>query len=135
MQHMGTEWAQFDLSREYPEYGNMTGRKLWINRFAEWYQETGSEYNVVVSDVRFHHEAEVIRALGGEIILVDRTRSAPTDNHASERHVYELPSRYQIGNTSSIKNLYEVVDELIADMNNAVDGFGSYLDQKLSQVW
>lgn len=74
MQHLGTDWGQFGLMDAYPEFGRVVGRKLWAYTFSDWYAYNNMR-NVVVSDVRFPHEAEVIRDLGGYLIRVYRSEA------------------------------------------------------------
>lgn len=73
-QTLGTDWGR-----------NMISRDLWLLMFARQYrlQEKSGTELIVVDDVRFDNEADMILSLGGDIILVDGTHSA-ADHHISE---------------------------------------------------
>lgn len=88
-QSLGTEWAR-----------NMIGQDIWINVARARIQEVLASPDirgVVVDDVRFDNEAELIRSLGGVVIKVNRPNLSAMD-HASEFGVSshlidaELPS-------------------------------------------
>jgi len=62
MQTLGTEWR------------NMLGRDLWLNAWERNVREIWerTDYNIIVDDMRFLHEAERVRAMGGKIIRIHR---------------------------------------------------------------
>ena len=37
LQSLGTEYGQFMLSKMYPLFAEITGRKLWVRNFHYWY--------------------------------------------------------------------------------------------------
>lgn len=116
MQHMGTEWAQYDLGRNYSEYGDTTGRRLWVKRLQKWYREEGFPSDVVVSDVRFPHEVQGIRDLGGSIILVERPYMTNYDTHESERHIESLDVDYRVSNNSTLERLHREVEHMVVEL-------------------
>jgi energy-coupling factor transporter ATP-binding protein EcfA2 len=71
MQTLGTEWR------------DLIDRNLWARI---WRRRTLRLGRVVADDVRFLHEANVIRDMGGLIVTVARTRQFDLfDDHASEK--------------------------------------------------
>ena len=105
LQSLGTEWGQYKLS-EYDSFAEVTGRKLWVNSLLNRMQG-----NTVISDVRFPHEAEAIRAKGGFIIKV--TRDYPVDlSHESERAIEDIWPDFIITNSGSLNDL----EWLVCDM-------------------
>ena len=77
MQTLGTEWGR-----------NLIGDSLWINawrRAAEY-----SRQAIVADDVRFLNEAEVIRNLGGKVLLISRAGLGFGDEHVSEQELKQI---------------------------------------------
>lgn len=59
---------------------------VWLNAFLHRLPEKYSEKKgtILVGDVRFPNEAELIHALGGKVIRLTRDPNAGADTHASE---------------------------------------------------
>ena len=72
MQKLGTDFVR-----------QMVRQSFWIDKFADWYETM--EKDVVVSDVRFQDEVDVIRRLGGKVYLVQRPANPKQDFHCSEK--------------------------------------------------
>lgn len=79
-------------------FRKMVSEDFWIQRFLVWYNESGNE-NVVVPDVRFQNEVDIIKSLGGRIIRLTRPaaenpkacgRFLLQDSHVSETGVDHL---------------------------------------------
>lgn len=134
LQVMGTELCQYHIQEYIPAFKDI-GRLVWVRRFEQWYKNELSqadEFNnslsgkqiitddkskqidvkVVLSDVRFIHEAETIKKLGGEIWKVVRPGTDVGDFHASEKELDEIEFTHLIENNSTLEDLYRKVDEL-----------------------
>ena len=72
MQKLGTDFVR-----------QMVRQSFWIDKFAAWYEKTTE--NVVISDVRFQDEVDIIRKLGGKVYLVQRPSHPKQDFHSSEK--------------------------------------------------
>jgi len=68
---------------------------------------------VVIDDVRFPNEAEMIRRLGGELWLVDRPNVVYEGDHASEGALADVVPDAVINNSGSLEQLREVVAALL----------------------
>jgi hypothetical protein len=68
---------------------------------------------VVIDDVRFPNEAEMIRNLGGELWLVDRPGVAYDGDHASEGALADVLPDAVINNSGSLENLQAIVHGLL----------------------
>lgn len=110
LQSFGTEWAQWQLSK-YDSFSEVTGRKLWVNSLLS--RVSG---DVVISDVRFPHEAEAIRERGGFIIMVRRTGFPVDLSHESEQGVEEIRPDFVIRNGSTLKVLEEETVEMMQEI-------------------
>lgn len=72
------------------------------------------KFNIVVSDIRFQHEIDVIKDLGGVIWKIERPDVLSDDNHISENELinfneYDL----KIINDGTVKQLKEKIDSYI----------------------
>jgi len=103
MQTLGTEWGRSCI---HPE--------LWIMVAAgavEQQRKLGRD--VVIDDVRFPNEAEMIRRLGGELWLVDRPGVVYEGGHSSEGALHDIVPDAVINNSGSLEQLREVVAALL----------------------
>jgi rhodanese-related sulfurtransferase len=106
LQSLGTEWGQIELAK-HDEFQKTAGRKLWVNSLLAKISD-----NAVISDVRFPHEAEAIRARGGIIIKVVRPFDVDL-NHESERAVENIDADHTIKNLGSLVDLEWLVCDLM----------------------
>lgn len=64
---------------------DMVGEDFWIEKFRRFIGDRlDDDPPVVVSDVRFQNEVDVIRELGGKVYLIDRKGAGGVDPHKSE---------------------------------------------------
>lgn len=80
-------------------------------------EHTHNKRNVVISDVRFLNEINAIKALGGQIVRVDRDNPDQITGFAKHQSETELDN-YEgwdqiITNNSTIEALYQAIDEHI----------------------
>jgi len=124
LQIIGTELFQYDIYKHIPEMiDSIKPRELWINRFKLWYNRQVDPNipikqrimaDVVVSDVRFPHEADEIKKLGGILIKILRSNENNViDGHASEQEMDEIRFDYLVINGGSINDLYIEVDKIM----------------------
>jgi len=82
---------------------------VWVHHVEKWIKER-PEPHILLSDVRFHTEVEMIRSLGGGIWKV--IRDAPNlDFHTSEVEQDEIKADLIIHNNGTIENLHLKLDE------------------------
>ena len=143
LQKMGTEIFQYEVPKNIPELGDV-GRSFWVKCFEKWYKEKSTQYEkvfsiwsnsifeamwkglphdflnvqpylrVVISDIRFQHEADKIKDLGGILIRVSRdTQENSYSKHTSELENQEILCDYIIDNNSNINQLYSSIDSLL----------------------
>jgi hypothetical protein len=96
----------------------------WTKSLIKRYPTRG---NIVVTDVRFPNEVEGIRELSGcPVYFIQVTRpgyvgiNVGIKSHASEIH--ELEGDFEIVNSTTIEDLYEKVDGIMAEIRNGLDG-------------
>ena len=113
LQLMGTEIFQYEFPKLMPEYGKLIGRTHWVKLF-EMFYEDNKDRDIVFSDVRFFHEIEAIRKIGGEIWVVERDIANDSDDsHASENEWVGIEPDELIVNNGTIKELEECVDSIL----------------------
>ena len=110
LQALGTEFGQRTLCDMFPAFASATGRKLWIRSLLA---RSASEPRLVISDMRFPHEAEEAKAAGAYIIKVVRP-SWPVDlSHESESAVAQITPDTIITNGADIPALDRQLDVLM----------------------
>lgn len=102
-QTLGTEWGQEHM-----------GRNFWVqitaNRVATM-RDQGAQY-IVISDLRFHHEATWVRESGGVIWRIVRD-VAPVRHHESEMQLHAIQADRVIDNTRGVGELWSTIDSAI----------------------
>ena len=121
-QVVGTDFAQYFLPENMPELKevlpNPTG--FWVKHFMVWYQRqirNNPNIKLVISDVRFMHEVEAIKKLGGYIWKVERNDSiyGVNDFHISESGIEDIDNNLidtVISNNSTIDKLHQYLNNL-----------------------
>jgi len=109
LQSLGTEWGQHELSK-HDSFKETTGRLLWTRSLLSQFPD---DANIVISDVRFLHEADEVRRRGGKIVMVRRPGYPVDLSHESERSIEEIKPYYVLRNASGLKELEEDVMEMM----------------------
>lgn len=99
MQYIGT-----NVCRQY------ISNDVWINATLQ------NTNNIVIADLRFKRECEIMKKYNGTLIYINRPGCEP-GNHASEREVYELYSKgefnHVLQNDGTLEDLfYKIKDEI-----------------------
>lgn len=107
MQTLGTEWGR-----------QLVNPDLWLilaERKMRQYWDEG--YNVVITDVRFNNEAELVQRLGGVIVLLIRDDGSKTSQttHASESGISSGFVDRVLLNNSEVADLYAEFDEVFVN--------------------
>lgn len=105
-----------ELLQIWGDYRRTTvGKYYFVNKVEEKIRYFGN-FDIVVSDVRYKNEAEMIRKHGG--ILLDIygrpiNESEKLQSHSSEVELDDYGFDYRIKNDSSFEDLYKEVDEFV----------------------
>lgn len=94
MQTLGTEWR------------GMLNQNLWLNAWVAFVDKNWSESKVIVEDVRFKHEADLIRARGGKLVGILRPGHGP-GQHRSEQEYLEINADFTVVNDGTESDLFE----------------------------
>ena len=104
LQFFGTEMMQFKLQEFLPS----VGRLFWARNLLESTKNT----SIIISDMRFIHEADQVIAYDPKALIIRVKRPTQTlmdDTHVSETEVNNLPFHETIDNDGSIENLHEKI--------------------------
>lgn len=106
MQFIGCEVVQTQFQKILPEIGRMFFVKSLLSR----YQKEA----IVISDMRFVREYDVIRALPDTLIIkIERPSVDDGDVHISETEVDDIHPEYVIKNTGTVEDLLEHVQTIL----------------------
>lgn len=91
---------------------NICSETYWIDLAEEVLKSwIARKENVIISDVRFQNEADLIKKLGGEVIEITRKTEKDEDNHISENTTLDISKK--VCNNTSIEELNEKLKELL----------------------
>jgi hypothetical protein len=104
------------------EIGRVFNPNIWTDFLADRILKCAHP-RIVISDVRFPNEAEMLHDLGADLFLIRRpdnpNKYKPMMNHASETSVKEIPFEFF---RTAFLNLEGKQDELLQDVSNIVKG-------------
>lgn len=113
-QIFGTEMFRQRLTDFFPEMKDIK-ENFWIYRFELWYKnliKTNPNAKVVVTDVRFPNEANIIKKLCGTVIKIERHTKKNNDSHSSEKSIDLIKGDINITNNGTIKEYHEKLDNI-----------------------
>ena len=116
-QIVGTELMRNYFPKLLPECKIEGG--FWVHRFNIWYRKwknNNDGKNLVIADVRFQDEIDIVKKYGGIIIKINRDTKY-NDTHISEK-IDNLESiDYNLDNNGSFGSLYNNIDNLYNKLN------------------
>ena len=101
-QTMGTEWGRNII---HPDLWLMIGEIAVCNCLRD-------DMNLVITDVRFDNEAEMIRLHGGVIVHIERPDVEPVEDHSSEAGIKYCEGDFTLINDGTMDDLVEDVEGL-----------------------
>ena len=105
LQMLGTEFGR-----------NLIGSELWKNiteqRIKDYLLENPNN-KVVVDDIRFINELDMIKNLGGVVIRIVRIGQVSTSTHPSETALNNIELPTIIAESGDMNKLYKGLDEII----------------------
>jgi GTPase SAR1 family protein len=110
LQFFGTEVMQYKIQDILPNLK----RTFFTKRF-EQFIEANANKNIVVSDIRFQHELDIVLKYNGIIIKVERKNSSKTFlNHASEENINNLTNvTFIIDNDDTKESLFLKLEKIV----------------------
>lgn len=111
MQFIGTEVFQYKIN----DLVNV-GKELWLKKIITQIDQcNNANNNVVISDIRFHHEYNALKDLYKDdcvIIQICREKVRENDSHPSEQEWNTFPPDYIIHNDDTMTHLYDQIENL-----------------------
>lgn len=94
---------------------NQLDPNFFLKHFEFWYKKQSSEVNIIIPDVRFQNEVDLIHRLGGKVIYIYRPHlNDKVDLHESEISPTQLKNiDFYIVNGGSLMKFYREIDYLI----------------------
>jgi hypothetical protein len=113
LQIVGTDLFREQMKHIIPHIGE----NIWI-RVAErkLHKLLNDNKNVVIDDLRFPNEAELIRTLGGNLIRIERPQLILEDTHISEQSNIHIQVNETIINDGTIQNYYHKIDHIMLQL-------------------
>ncbi len=113
MQYLGTDVFRRDINKIMPHIKE----NFWINcvrtRYLNMLKED-PKVLLVISDVRFANEVDIIHELKGPVFKVERDVVNSNDIHESEKNIDLIKNYdYLISNNKSVQDLYDKIDSII----------------------
>ncbi len=119
LQYVGTELLRDQLEKIMPGLG----KNIFIHNFKLWYDaeiKKNPNLCIVISDVRFQNEIDMIQNLGGTVIKINRPSVQTNDMHQSEIELKNITTyNLLIENTDTIEKLHINLDYHITEILNA----------------
>ena len=112
LQMVGTELFRERLGELVPQIGS----EFWVRSFQVWYGQFRKEHPetlVVLSDVRFPNEEQMVHRLGGETILIQRDSVGNGTGHVSETSSASCHWDHVVINNGTLDELYNKLEDLV----------------------
>jgi hypothetical protein len=107
-QKIGTDFGRDIIHNMFPTLNCIKGN-LWVEIFNSYYNKNNNK-NIVITDVRFQNEVDIIKKNGGKIVYLNSLYCNNNDNHKSENDIIDYD--IIIDNKGTIQELYENFDKL-----------------------
>lgn len=117
LQWLGTDVFRNRIGELNPNIGN----NFWVNLLRVRYiQRVNKNKNIkiIVSDVRYQNEIDMIHQFGGCVIKLTRPSINNTDAHESEKNIDNLKGDIDIMNDGTLDELYKRVEEIFSEINS-----------------
>lgn len=114
MQTLGTEWGR-----------QMIKPTLWVDLMRQRLERERDAYELIlITDVRFDDEAQLIHTLGGEVWQIERAADAVAA-HSSEAGINPLLVTRSIDNTGPLDALRDQLHYALAAHRAATEAYGT----------
>lgn len=105
-QFIGTECMRKLFSEKFPKFGE----NFWLLHLTKRIEQ--AEGHVIVTDIRFQNEFDLIKDMGGIIIKVERNIQS-NDDHESEKNIDDIRGfDHIIKNDGTLEELCDKIDSL-----------------------
>ena len=109
MQYLGTQVFRDTIDKDF-----------WVKSLENNIIKNYHDKKIVISDLRFTNEYNMIKKLGGYVIRVKRDSISNLDQHESESMIDSLYYDFLIENNYDIDYLHNLVELALKDINNII---------------
>ena len=109
LQVVGTDLIRNQLQKVLPDLNLGQDSTLWCRNMRLFLETCNPLQQVVIPDVRFQDEADMIRDMGGMLIRVERANQDKEDTHISEKEQIDIKVTHTFKNDDTIKDLEDRV--------------------------
>ena len=91
------------------------GSSFWVYRFQIWYENWIKENPkkvLIITDIRFPDEFEVLKNMGGTIIKITRPSYSINDNHISEKNISKIDGDHHLINEGTLEEYQNKIEQL-----------------------
>jgi hypothetical protein len=114
---IGTEICQYEIYNKFPELKeSLPPRTIWANMMAKFINDNIASGPIVVTDIRFKHEADIFQnKLGGLLIYVNRDEKESLEQLAKYDLTYLIKYRldHMFDNNNDLETTYLKINELV----------------------
>jgi hypothetical protein len=113
LQYLGTDVFRQDINKIMPDINDNFWVKCMKNRLDNNHKLNPAD-KIVIADIRFQNEVDMIHELGGIVIKITRPNIDNTDLHISEANIDTI-TLYDIliNNNKDYIDLYNTIDQLV----------------------
>lgn len=113
LQVVGTDLFRNMLQEKLPDINLGEEKTLWCRAMRLFLEECSSLQSVVIPDVRFQDEADMIKRMGGVLIRVRRPGLGCKDQHMSEQEQANIQVDVTVENDGELSDLRHKVVHLL----------------------
>lgn len=113
LQYLGTDIFRKDINKVIPDIGDNFWVTCMENRINKIRIENPNA-KIVISDIRFQNEIDMIHRLNGIVIKINRDKINNSDSHESEANIDSIDTHdHIIDNNKDYIDLYGHIDKII----------------------
>lgn len=115
-QYIGTDVMRIDVQSMIPNIGTNFWVKCTQKQILELLKDNKK---VIISDVRFQNEIDLITSMGGIVIKLTRdftNLDTQMSGHISEQNIDNLIGNYLIENNDTLIELYKTTDSILSSV-------------------
>ena len=134
-QKIGTEFGQKMIYDLFPKLKQKLGDEIiWVKLFKVWYEKNKNN-NIIITDVRFPHEIEAIKSMGGIIVKINRDINDNYNDNINDNinNINDIINKHiteqSVDNSSNIPDIYFNLDN-----NNTKVDLYSQLDTLINLI-
>jgi hypothetical protein len=120
----GTEICQFEIYNKFPQLSeSIPPRTIWANMMRNYIESNITTNPIIITDIRFKHEADTFEKLGGILIYVSRKGKETPEQLAKYDLTDLITSRikYVFDNNYDIETSKKMINDMIFTLKTKND--------------